>query len=52
MERRWAFTKLLGREQMGMDYFVNKYIWDPNHPEIEPINRYEDEVLKKNNLIR
>jgi prolyl 4-hydroxylase len=52
MERRWAFTKLIGLEQMGMDYFVNKYIWDSNTPEIEPINRYEDEVLKKNNLIR
>lgn len=51
MERRWAFTKLPGLEQMGMDYFVNKYIWNPNTPEIEPINRYEDEVLKKNNLI-
>lgn len=52
MERRWAFTKLPGREQMGMDYFVNKYIYDPNHPEIDRINRYEDEVLKKNNLLR
>jgi prolyl 4-hydroxylase len=52
MERRWAYSKLTGFEHLGMDYFVNKYIYDPNHPEIEPINRYEDEVLKRNKLIK
>lgn len=42
MERRWAFTKLLGLEQMGMDYFVNKFTADG-------INIYEAEVVKKLN---
>jgi prolyl 4-hydroxylase len=42
-ERRWAFTKLLGLEQMGLDYFVYK-----NNP--DGSNKYEAEILKKLNL--
>ena len=39
-ERRWAFTKLPGLEQMGLNYFVNK-----NNP--DGSNKYEAEILKK-----
>lgn len=43
MERRWAFTKLPGLEQMGLDYFVNKLTSNG-------VNKYEAEILKKLNL--
>ena len=42
-ERRWAFTKLPGLEQMGLDYFVNKNNADGS-------NKYESEIIKKLNL--